>query len=100
MNLMNSEEGPRWPARILGSALAVALVVSALASGADSVTARKRASAKLVQNFSVSTPIAVSDGSQSAPSTIAVSGFETEIADVNVTLHNLSHGVSNDFDVL
>jgi subtilisin-like proprotein convertase family protein len=100
MNLMNSEEGPHWPARLVGSALAVALVVSALAGGGDSASARKRANPKLVQTFGVSGPIAIPDGSQTAPSTVAVSGFETEVADVNVTLTGITHGVSNDLDFL
>jgi subtilisin-like proprotein convertase family protein len=89
-----------WVVRIAGSALAAALVVSALTSGADSVSARKRDNPKLVQTFGVSGPIAIPDGSQTLPSTIVVSGFETEVADVNVTLTGLTHGVVNDLDFL
>jgi subtilisin-like proprotein convertase family protein len=100
MNVMNSEGWSHWPARIVGSALAIALVVSALASGVDSVSARKRANAKLAQTFDVSGPIAIPDGGQSLPSTIAVSGFETEVADVNVTLFGITHGAVNDLDFL
>jgi subtilisin-like proprotein convertase family protein len=89
------------PARAVGAALVITILASALAPGlAETGSARKRASAKLVQNFSASGPIAIPDGNQSSPSSIFVSGFETEVADVNVTLFNLSHADVNDLDFL
>jgi VCBS repeat-containing protein len=87
-------------AKMVSAALAVAIVAGGLLPGvADTVSARAR-SAKLVQGFSTTSPIAITDGGQSAPSQIAVSGFTTEVADVDVTLTNLSHGQVNDVDVL
>ncbi len=101
--VVNENTWSRWLVRMVGSGLVVAIVVSALTTGVvDSASARKRESAnpKLVQDFSNTTAIAINDSGQSAPSSIAVSGFDTEVADVNVTLHNLSHGFSADIDML
>lgn len=100
MNGTLSIRSRTWPARVLGLALAAGLVASGLNGAPEDATARKRASPRLVQNFSVSGPISLPDAQQTLPSTIFVSGFETEVADVNVTLHGLSHGVANDLDVL
>jgi subtilisin-like proprotein convertase family protein len=87
-------------AKVVSAALAVTVLVSGLAPGVmETVSARKR-SAALVQGFSNLSPIVITDGAQSTPSTVLVSGFQTEVADIDVTLTGLSHGQVNDVDVL
>lgn len=81
----------------------LAIVLLAIGSGpnwTEPSLARKRANANLVQEFTNSTPISIPDGSQAFASTIEVSGFETEVADVDITIGNLSHGKSNDIDMM
>jgi subtilisin-like proprotein convertase family protein len=56
--------------------------------------------AEEIQIFSNSTPIAITSNSQTGPSTIAVSGFETPLADINVSLNTLTHPTASDLDVL
>jgi subtilisin-like proprotein convertase family protein len=91
----------RHVSRVLHWAFVIALVAGGLAaSTASPVSARKRANAQLVQEFSNNGPITINDGRQSAPSSIAVDGFQTEIADVDVTIRNLTHTRSADVDVL
>lgn len=83
-------------------ALAGVMVLSVAASIAPGVSEHslaRRSSAQLVQGFSNSAAITVPDG-QAAPSSIIVSGFDTPIADVDVTLFGISHGAVNDLDIL
>jgi subtilisin-like proprotein convertase family protein len=53
-----------------------------------------------VQGFSNQSAIAIPEANQAPPSSIFVSGLTTPIADVNVTLFGLTHGVVNDLDIL
>jgi subtilisin-like proprotein convertase family protein len=85
--------------KVVPAALAVGLVMSGFITGGEgSVSARKRVNAEFVQNFSVSGPIAIPDGNQTLGSTIFVSGFQTEVADVNITIANLNHARPSDLD--
>jgi subtilisin-like proprotein convertase family protein len=65
-------------------------------------TAAKRGDvhAEEILSFSNTFPLPIADIGGTGGSTIVVSGFETSLADVNVTLHNLSHARSQDIDVL
>ena len=86
--------------RAVSAALAVMILAGGLAPGViDTASARKR-SAELALGFSNTTQIAINDSGQAAPSQILVSGFQTQLADIDVTLHNLTHGKANDIDVL
>jgi subtilisin-like proprotein convertase family protein len=91
----------RFLIRMLSAMLAVALLAGGLGTG-PTVTAksRKGATPRLVRGFSNTGAIAIPDGSQAAPSQIVVSGFQTQVADVDLTLHNLNHGQVGDVDVL
>jgi subtilisin-like proprotein convertase family protein len=91
--------------------LALALVISGAAPllGDHGVEAGKRAKrtkasgdvqAEEILSFSNTFPLPIAETGTTGGSTIAVSGFETSLADVNVTLHNLSHARSDDIDVL
>jgi subtilisin-like proprotein convertase family protein len=65
----------------------------------------RRASAQVnaeavIQSFTNGTSIAISSNQQMAPSTIEVSGFTAPIADLEVTLTNLSHPTASDLDIL
>jgi subtilisin-like proprotein convertase family protein len=83
------------------AALVVAVLLGLGPNMTATTAARKRVHAELIQEFSNRSPIAIPDApQQAAASTIEVSGFETEIADVNVTLDGLTHGKSRDIDVL
>ena len=64
--------------------------VEARKRGRDAAASSNVAALK-VEAFSNATPIAIASNAQAAPSTITVSGFETNIADVNVTLNRLTH---------
>jgi len=63
-------------------------------AGAGDVAALK------IETFSNTTPIAIASNAQTAPSAITVSGFETKIADVNVSLSVLTHPTASDLDIL
>jgi subtilisin-like proprotein convertase family protein len=93
--------------------LTLALLVAGAApllggSSADAAKKRKRAtaasnlSAQLTQSFSNPDGIAIADSMPATayPSTISVSGFETEITDVAVTLQRFSHTAPGDVDML
>jgi subtilisin-like proprotein convertase family protein len=92
----------------LVAALLVGTGASPLLDGQEAA-ARKQAqsaartadvAALKIEQFSNSTPIQIASNAQTAPSTIEVSGFETAIADVNVTIGNLTHPNASDLDVL
>lgn len=80
-------------------AMAVAVVGSSIAPGFSENASARRNSAQLVQGFSNSSPIAIPDVNQ-VTSSVLVSGFDTPVADVDVTLFGLTHGVANDLDIL
>jgi hypothetical protein len=100
MNVNKSDRWTKWPARLAGAALTVALVASGLPGGTDVAAARKRASPKLVQQFANTSSITINGFQQTLPTEIVVSGFTTEVADVDVTLSNFTHGDPNDVDFL
>lgn len=95
---MNEKISTTWKARASGVALVTLLVVGGL--GPEAAAARKRAAPREVQQFSNETRIAINDNATSVPSTIEVSGFDTPIADVNVSLNDYSHTLPADVDVL
>lgn len=98
---MNDRSRAHVLMRMVSAALAVTILAGGLGmSATGTVSARKRATPKLVQAFSNPTALAINDGGATAQSTIEVSGFDTELADVTVTMSNLSHGLPADMDVL
>lgn len=85
--------------RAVAFAAVMALSVAGGSIAPEGALAR-RTSAQLVQGFSNSSAIAIPDGNQAPVSSILVSGFDTPIADVDVTLVGLSHTEANDLDFL
>jgi subtilisin-like proprotein convertase family protein len=92
-------------------ALVVALVVSSgltpLLGGDDAVARKKKRTAAAngviveeFQNFTNNTPIAITDNTQSTASSITVSGFDTPVADVEVSLNVVTHPQPADLDIL
>lgn len=75
--------------------LAVGLAPNAL----DTTEARKRLSAREVHLFSNATQLGMGDDAPAQTSTIAVSGFDTPIADIAMTLVNISFGPANSHDM-
>ena len=73
--------------------------VEARKRGRDAAASSNVAALK-VEAFANVTPIAIASNAQAAPSTITVSGFETNIADVNVSLNLLTHPQASDLDIL
>jgi hypothetical protein len=105
MNPTNSvqmhQKSAVWKHRLGALLLVGGLVASSLGSaalGADA--AKRRGSADLLQLLANPAPIAITDNTTSPPSTIEVSGFESEIQDVNVRLNVYSHTQPADVDVL
>ena len=80
--------------------MALSIVGGSLAPVASEHALARRSSAQLVQGFSNASPIAIPEVNQATPSSIFVGGFNTPVADVNVTLFGLSHGAVNDLDIL
>jgi VCBS repeat-containing protein len=89
-----------WKQQLGALALVTGLLVGSLGTTALGVdAARPPISSKKFQPFSNGTRIAITDNTTTS-STIAVSGFETEIVDVNVSLNTISHTQPSDVDVL
>jgi hypothetical protein len=87
----------------MSAALAVAVLASALAPGlTETVSARKGAKPRLVQQLANATRLNMGDDALADVSTIEVSGFITEVIDVDLTLHNVNFGAasSQDMDIL
>jgi subtilisin-like proprotein convertase family protein len=98
---MNEKQSTTWKLRVPMLALVAALLVSGIGPGtAETDAAKQRGSARKVQQFQNATPIDIGSNSQASPSTISVSGFETPIANVEVSLNNLTHPTASDLDVL
>ena len=107
---MNSTNSPHtylhqksavWKHRLGALILIGGLVASSVGPAALGVdAARRRGNADLLQLLSNPAPIAITDNTMSPPSTIEVSGFESEIQDVNVRLNVYSHTQPADVDVL
>lgn len=98
---MNENMPITWKTRVTVLALIAGLVVGGVGaelSGADA--ARNRRSGKELQTFANNTPIAIPNNAQASPSSINVSGFETPISDVDVSLNVLTHPTAGDLDVL
>jgi hypothetical protein len=90
-----------WKWRAAALALVAALLVSGFGPGAIGTDAAKhRASGRKVQQFANSSPITIPNNAQSTPSTITVSGFDTPVADVNVSLNNLTISAAAALDIL
>jgi subtilisin-like proprotein convertase family protein len=91
----------RWLARAVRSALVTAVLITGLGPGsAGTASAPGDVHAEEILAFSNAAPVPINEGGPSTTSTIDVSGFETDLADVNVTLHNLSHAPADDLDIL
>lgn len=98
---MRADRTVRGWVRVTTVALAVMTMLAGIAPvTGGSVVAKRRGSASLVQQASNPGQIAIPDGNQTFPSQIFIEGFETEVVDVDVTLHNLNHGRVNDLDIL
>ncbi len=91
------------PVRAVCAALVVAILAGAITPGlAGTASARKGSRPKLVQQFANTTRLGMGDAAPAEGSTIEVSGFDTLVADVNVTLHDINFGAasSQDMDIL
>lgn len=99
---MSTLDKNRAPRRALAFAaiMTLAVVGGSIAPGISENALARRNSAQLVQGFSNSSSIAIPAADQTTPSSIFVGGFNTPVADVNVTLFGLTHGVVNDLDIL
>ena len=97
---LQQRTGAQRRALALAAMVALSVVGSALAPGLNGTALAKRNTAQLVQGFSNSTAIAIKDIQQATPSSIFVGGFNTPLADINVTLFGLSHTDVNDIDIL
>lgn len=105
MNSKNSSQAHQksavWKHRLGALILVGGIVASSVGTAALGVDAAKhRKNADLLQLLSNPAPIAITDNTMSTPSTIEVSGFESEIQDVNVRLNVYSHAQPADVDVL
>jgi hypothetical protein len=115
---MNTHE-QGWTRRRLTQASLTALVAAVLAGTGASplldthdVEARKRnrnaaatsldVAALKIESFANTTPIAIQDNTKANPypSTIEVSGFETDVANVAITIHGFSHTAPEQADML
>jgi hypothetical protein len=90
----------RQPTRAVSAALIVALVAGGLGPSVLETAARDRkATAREVQVFSNPTRLFFGDDAPADTSSIDVSGFDTPVADVNVTLFDLSFGAASSSDM-
>ncbi len=92
--------GAKRRAGAVSAVMALSVLSSGFAPGLSESVLARRPTAELVQGFANSSPIAIPDGNQAPASSILVSGFETPIADIDVTLNRLSHTRVNDLDIL
>jgi hypothetical protein len=103
---MNAFYRSRWLVSTVSAALIAAVLLGSLAPAmGDSAAAReRRARPREVLSFSNPAQLGVGGGDDAPAvrSSISVSGFDTLVADVNVTLHNINFGgaSSQDIDVL
>lgn len=89
-----------WKQQLGALTLATGLLLGSLTSAVGADAARHPISANRLQPFTNATPIDIASNTQVAPSTIAVSGFETDVIDVNVRLNSLTHPTASDLDIL
>lgn len=98
---MNEKDGKTVKPRMTALLLVAALLMGALGAGSEgAIAARNRHGAKKLQSFSNGTAIAIPSNAMSIPTSIAVSGFDTPIADVDVSLNILTHPAASDLDIL
>lgn len=98
---MNTMISTTWLTRLSVAALVAALLIGSAGTGIAGVdAARNRQRGKELQTFSNPTPIAIPSNAMAAPSAITVSGFDTPIADVDVSLNILTHPTASDLDML
>lgn len=101
MNTPHSPVGAiSWKARSLGLAMVLAVLAGSSGLMADAVSARRNRSALNIETFSNLTGIAIASNTQAAPSTITVSGLTALVADVDVSLHSLTHPTASDLDIM
>lgn len=89
--------------RVVGAALAAMIVVGGLSPGPlPASAARRHGSPRIVQQFANTTRLGMGDDATAESSTISVSGFDTLVADIEVTLVNINFGAasSQDMDIL
>ena len=100
-SVSTEEHRAPWKHRLGAMLLVGGLVASSFGSATLGVdAARHRGNADLLKLLANPSPIAITDNTMSPPSTIEVSGFESEIQDVNVRLNVYSHTQPADVDVL
>ncbi len=98
---MNEKDWMIVKSRAAVVGLVAALLVGTLGAGLDgAVAARNRHGAKKLQSFSNASTIAIPSNAMATPTSIAVSGFDTPIADVDVSLNTLTHPTASDLDIL
>ncbi len=97
---LRQRKGAQRRVLALTAVLVLSVGGSAIAPGLRESALARRNSAQLIQGFSNAAPIAVPDVNQATPSTIFVDGFNTPLADVNVTLAGLTHAQVNDLDIV
>ena len=89
-----------WRTRAALLALTGALLLAGTGPLAlDTAAAKQRSNARLFQQFANGVPIRITDN-RTTSSTIEVTGLDTPIADVNVSLNVFSHTQPADVDVL
>lgn len=95
---MRSGNWSRWRARVACTALVVAVIVGGLGLGTASASDRFRPTK--VQTDTNTTQLGFGDDAPAEQSSMTFSGFETNVADVEVILHRVSHNGSQDMDVV
>jgi hypothetical protein len=94
-------EHSSWLVRTVCAAMVAALLAGGLGPGfVVTALARPGATPRLIRSFANTAPIAITAFQQSIPSQILVSGFAKEVADVDVTLSNFTHGSPGSVDFL
>jgi VCBS repeat-containing protein len=89
-----------WKARSLGMAMALAVLAGSSGMMADAVSARRNSSALKIETFVSQAGIAIPSNSQATPSTINVSGLRAPVADVDISLNQLTHPTATDLDIM
>jgi VCBS repeat-containing protein len=97
---MNQKSRNAWRGRAFALVMIGLLLAGALGPGTAETSAARHRGARKLQTFSNATSIAIPSNAQATPSTISVSGFNTPIADVDVSLNSLTHPTASDLDIL
>lgn len=97
---VNEKNTTMWRTRAAVLALTGTLLLAGNGPWAlEAAVARSRSNASLLRQFANGTPITITDN-RTTSSTIEVTGLDTPIADVNVSLNVFSHTGPADVDVL